>query len=288
MQRVDEVFSTDRASLTRVPLELRRERRHLQRAQAAGRAAQAVRRLPQSIAIAGLSCLAKRLDSRGRFDAEFRDHASQRTSIAHARAVQLPPQLGQGGPVDDRWQNLGGPAGHTGRQPAPQRCLERLEPQRLGQVVVHAGGQTPIAVTPHRAGGQGDDRQCAVTGVALAYRGGGLEPVHLWHLAVHQDDGIWRIVHVHVEDVQCLAAVGGDIHLHPQVAQHGRGHLAVHRHVLDEQHARGPRRGRRMRSNTVHSDCGRDSSRSGSHNGEIHFLRNILSPDAGAARQFLQ
>ena len=66
---------------------------------------------------------------------------------------------------------------------------------------------------------------------------------------------------MHVEDVQCLAAVGGDIHLHPQVAQHGRGHLAVHRHVLDEQHARGPRRGRRMRSNTVDTGCGRDSSR---------------------------
>ena len=62
-----------------------------------------------------------------------------------------------------------------------------LVPQRLGDVIIHTGGQALIAVAFECVGGEGDDGDVAARlGLALANRGRGLQPIHRRHLNVHQ------------------------------------------------------------------------------------------------------
>ena len=59
---------------------------------------------------------------------------------------------------------------------------------RLGDVVVHPRGDAKLAVPAHRVGRHCDDRG---VGSARAFQcpdpARCLEPIHLWHLAIHQD-----------------------------------------------------------------------------------------------------
>jgi hypothetical protein len=52
------------------------------------------------------------------------------------------------------------------RNPAQQRRIEQIRIDRLGDVVVHAGGEAVLAVLAEGIGGHGDDRH----GAAVAQR----------------------------------------------------------------------------------------------------------------------
>jgi len=60
---------------------------------------------------------------------------------------------------------------------------------RLRDVAIHPCGQASLLVALDRVGCHGDDRQVPA-GVLFSspYGGGGLEPIHLRHLHVHQHD----------------------------------------------------------------------------------------------------
>ena len=100
--------------------------------------------------------------------------------------------------------------------------------------------------------GEGDDRHVAtLRALARADRGRRLEPVHLRHLDVHQDD----VEPLAIERLQRLPTVLDRNHRMAPLLEQADSHLAVHGIVLGEQHpqrvtATKKRRGRRLRSRT--------------------------------------
>src|SRR6476620_7563599 len=75
------------------------------------------------------------------------------------------------------------------RSPSINYRVKRLPLGRLGQIIVHSGGQTSFAITLHGMGRHRDDGymlSCLL--FALANRAGGLETIHFWHLYIHQHD----------------------------------------------------------------------------------------------------
>lgn len=62
--------------------------------------------------------------------------------------------------------------------------------KRLGQIIVHAGGETAGAIAVHRIRGQGDDGDMVAAScvtLLLPDGGGGGEAVHVRRLAIHQN-----------------------------------------------------------------------------------------------------
>ncbi len=108
---------------------------------------------------------------------------------------------------------------------------KRLPVQRLGQVVVHPGRQAPIPVLSHGVGGHGDDRDFGQPQVPPDSPGG-LVPVDLRHLNVHED----RVVGGLPQAVQRFGAVFGRVHPGTGIGQNGLGHVPEDRLVLDHQH----------------------------------------------------
>ena len=76
------------------------------------------------------------------------------------------------------------------RQPASQRLQERLPIDGFGDVIVHPGGEARIEVRLHRVRGHGNDRQVVQRRV-FAHRPRRGETIHLGHLHVHQDSGVF-------------------------------------------------------------------------------------------------
>jgi hypothetical protein len=70
--------------------------------------------------------------------------------------------------------------------------LELAGADRLGQVQVHSLRQGHVIVAGHGPGAEADDGSTATAVPALvpAYRRRGLETVHEWHLAVHDDGDV--------------------------------------------------------------------------------------------------
>ena len=108
----------------------------------------------------------------------------------------------------------------AGRQRALQDRLEGLAAQRLGDVLVHSGGQALLAVAVHRVRGDGDDRRVAVGGLQAPDLAGRRIAVQLGQAAVHED----RLValaqaHLHglparLGEVDCVAALLEDVDRH--------------------------------------------------------------------------
>ena len=76
------------------------------------------------------------------------------------------------------------------RHPAANRRLEMLQAERLCQMRLHAGGQTSRDVIGIGVGGEGDDRQHRRIEAKRADLAGRLQPVHLGHLDVHEDERV--------------------------------------------------------------------------------------------------
>ena len=113
-----------------------------------------------------------------------------------------------------------------------QQLDERSDLKWLGNVAIHTGGDTTLPVAQHRVGRHSDDRQVSA---GASFRGpdgsGGLEPVHLRHLHVHQH----RVEVGSIEQGQGFAAVRRHRHVVSLFLQHARGDLLVDRVVLRQQ-----------------------------------------------------
>jgi hypothetical protein len=127
--------------------------------------------------------------------------------------------------------------------------LQRLEAQRLGDVMVHARGQTHLA----GQGGDRDHRRAVVQPVARADLAGGAVPVHGLGRAVHEDGDV-RPLGGRPDRV---GAVGDDVGGDAEVLEQAAGGKLADRVVVDDEDARFPpplgvaaraaRRGRRGR-----------------------------------------
>ena len=99
-------------------------------------------------------------------------------------------------------------------------------------MIVHAGGDTKLAVALHRIGGEGDDFWLAVGRLPGADLAGGLEPVHLRHLQIHENE----IVVPALQGGNRLKAVGHRVGTVTETLKEAHGDLLVHGVVLGEQH----------------------------------------------------
>jgi hypothetical protein len=118
-------------------------------------------------------------------------------------------------------------------QPAGQALPEQVRHHRLGEVVVHAGGQAGLPVLLEGIGRHRDDGQ-GLGRVPLADQPGGLQAVHHRHLHVHQH----QVEAAALDQAHgLLAVVGQGVVQAPAAQQHAR-HLLVGGVVLGQQDAR--------------------------------------------------
>src|SRR5471032_1184365 len=157
-------------------------------------------------------------------------------------AAQELAQLAEQGPVD----RLGGVVGRRRvvlrgvrvrvavRQPFVEFVAQLDQRDRLGQVIVHAGGQAFFGVAALGVGGHRHQRrapaQRLLGGADVRRR---LVTIHLRHAAIHQD----QVVALALRRVDRLAAVEGELALAAVHGQHGGGHHLVGAVVLGHQHA---------------------------------------------------
>ena len=118
-----------------------------------------------------------------------------------------------------------------------QRVGETAHLHRLGDVVVHAGGNAGLAVTGHRVGGHCDD----VGPLGGRHPGddaaGRLEAVKFGHLHIHEDTVEFAAQHRR----ERLGAVVCDHGGPAQPLEHAHGDLLVDRVILGEQDAQTAR-----------------------------------------------
>ena len=150
---------------------------------------------------------------------------------------------------------------------------ETLALQRLGEVVVHPGGETPLAIAGHRVGGEGDDRRPPVRPRLLlqpANLRGRRVAVHLWHLAVHQD----RVDPPLFPRRHRPNAVRHRDDLVTQPFQRLHRHHLVHHVVLGQKDAQAPGGGPGRRRHNRRQRCGGQIAEQNLH----HRVEELRSP----------
>ena len=116
------------------------------------------------------------------------------------------------------------------RQPAQQGLVEQRRVHRLGNVVVHAGGQAGVAVLAEGVGGHRDDRRgLAGAPTDRPCRG---KTVEHGHLHVHQD----QVVAPRRGEFDRARAVLRSFNHQVHAAQQFFGHFPVDRIVFSQQH----------------------------------------------------
>jgi hypothetical protein len=137
------------------------------------------------------------------------------------------------------WSMCGSPAGWIGIAGSQRRSVSSscASEKGLREVIVHARGKALVAIAFHGACRQRDDRGAPIgpaRHLAQPDRRGRLEPVHLRHLAVHED----RVEGLLLEGDERLAPMARDRAGASEELEHVHGELLVHRVVLDEEHTR--------------------------------------------------
>ena len=118
--------------------------------------------------------------------------------------------------------------------------MQRVETDRLGQVIVHAGAKAALAVAGHGIRGHCDDvhvTHYAVLGLrqlGIANATRGFEAVHSGHLAVHQD----HVVRDVLQRVESLLAVHDDVGAISELAELCQSDPLIHEIVLGQQQPR--------------------------------------------------
>src|SRR5688572_10100534 len=84
------------------------------------------------------------------------------------------------------------------------------------QKIVHACGETFVAITGGSIGGHGDNPWPCRLLETRANLAGSLQAIHFRHLHIHQD----KVVALALDGVKCLAAVGGEVRAIPEALQH--------------------------------------------------------------------
>jgi hypothetical protein len=121
-----------------------------------------------------------------------------------------------------------GPADEAGDHAEEVRRLERL-----GDEIVHAGGEAGGLVGTHGVGGQGDDRQVGGDAAEFADEPGGPQAVHHRHLHVHQD----QVEAAAPRRLDRLGAVRHRLDAEADLLEDGAGQEGVDLVVFGQQHA---------------------------------------------------
>ena len=136
-------------------------------------------------------CRAVRAQSR-RLDRRYGGRSGRRLALPLARPLRAP-----------RGRTL-----IAGVRPdATQRLGELLRADRLGEVVVHPGGEARLAVLDHGVRRHRDDAGAGLCRPRAQISARGVETVHLGHLHVHQHD----VVGLPLESLERLEAVRRDV-----------------------------------------------------------------------------
>ena len=128
------------------------------------------------------------------------------------------------------------PSTRAGLTLRASRCrLDRrhqlFDPDRLHEVVVHPGGQEPLAITLHRLGGHRHDPRPRIRGPPLDDPARRLDAVHLGHL----DIGEQQIVGLPLERLERLDPVPGHVGSIAELLEQPERELLVHHVVLGQQ-----------------------------------------------------
>src|SRR5262245_15151468 len=103
------------------------------------------------------------------------------------------------------------------RRPFLQHGYELLDLCRFGEIIVHASSQTALTITRHSTGCQSDNGDTLPSlALALSDHRRGSIPIHVWHLAVHEQTIIGHLPC----GVYGCAPVAGDIDLAAVALQH--------------------------------------------------------------------
>src|SRR5262245_44860514 len=122
---------------------------------------------------------------------------------------------------------FGGLPGHLA-EPAIEQVAQGIGLERLGEVVVHARGETTLAIALEGVRGERHDGGVARGALLIPDAARGLVSVHLRHLAVHQDERV-GLAPVRFEG---LSAVGDEVEAEPEAVEQHAEELAVHAVVL--------------------------------------------------------
>src|SRR5918993_1937967 len=112
--------------------------------------------------------------------------------------------------------------GRVSRGAPRQRACELVAMDRLGQIVVHPGGEALLAVALHRVRCHRNDRRAARP-KALPDQAGGLEAVEFRHLHIHQHD----VVRLAFERIERLEAGLGEVRVVTKPPQQRNDQLPV-------------------------------------------------------------
>ena len=138
---------------------------------------------------------------------------------------------------------------------------------RFADEVVHAGVDASFAVSVQRLGGHRDDRRVSAgLAFAAAELGGRLIPVHVGHLAVHQNS----VVTLVAERLECCCAIANDVDAAPAAFERACGDDLVDLTVLGDEHERRPRPRSRW-SGKRPSSCGGKRCVVGEGRSELQF-----------------
>ncbi len=247
-----ELDGAGESSRARDRLEFLTELGQLRRPEHASVGLERVRRPAQLLRLRALERASKRLEQRRGLSQESIDE------LDHERVV-----VDSGAQLFDRFVVEEVLVVDGARGAATQSLGELVQVNRLAHVVVHAGGETDLAVPLHRVGCHGDDSGALATTPLAVDAASRLQAVHLRHLDVHEDDVVWS-------PPKCLErveAVHGDVGSVAQLLEQPERQLPVDRVVLGEQDAQLRRRSRDrvglklvrvFRACRLRADCGRD------------------------------
>ena len=144
-----------------------------------------------------------------------------------------------------------------GRGGSAESLDQRIDPDRLDHVVVHAGGQARLAVALHRVGGHRDDARALAVRPSRRDAPRRLEAVHLGHLHVHQH----HVVGLARDRLDRLDAVRRQVGAVAHLLQQAQRQLLVHDVVFGEQDAQRMARGRAWRRSSAWPPRARPSAR---------------------------
>src|ERR1051325_5100389 len=131
------------------------------------------------------------------------------------------------------------------RSPFFPRYVQRLLLHWLGQVVVHSGLQAVLLAAFGYVRGHGNNHWSISMRSPYCFRR--VVPVHVWHLAVHEDQVV-RLTLLHLD---CFFAIARHIGTHPELFQDANRDNLVHLVVFRHQHAQSFARW--LRSSTAYA-----------------------------------
>lgn len=107
--------------------------------------------------------------------------------------------------------------------------------ERFGDKVIHASGLAGVAVSDSGVGGYRDDIRLLVGGQCLTDMAGSGEPIHFWHLDIHEDE----VIVVFFELVERFLAISGEVGGEAKLLQCGEQDHLINFIIFGEEDTEG-------------------------------------------------